>query len=401
MRTTWLALSLSLTLPHAVQAEVPDSWPAIVEQARGQTVYFNAWGGESNTNNYIRWAEEQVGERYNIDLEHVKLGDTAEAVARVVAEKQGDNTDEGAVDLIWINGENFATLKQADLLFGPWVDRLPNFPLTDPENNPAVTTDFTVPVEGMEAPWSKAQVVFYYDRSLTDNPPGSMSELLAWAQANPGEFTYPKPPQFLGTTFLKQALIELTNDRPALYRPVSQADFDTVTAPLWAFLDKLHPHLWRSGRNFPDNGPALRRLMADGALSLAFSFSPAEVPAAIADNELPPTVESYVLDGGTIGNLSFLAIPFNAQHKAGAMVVANFLLSPEAQAYKQNPENWGSLTVLAMDELSPEQRALFEALPSPKGGVTSEQLQRVVEEPHASWVQALESAWLQRYSGGQ
>jgi len=141
--------------------------------------------------------------------------------------------------------------------------------------------------------------------------------------------------------------------------------------------------------------------MADGALSLAFSFSPAEVPAAIADNELPPTVESYVLDGGTIGNLSFLAIPFNAQHKAGAMVVANFLLSPEAQAHKQNPENWGSLTVLAMDELSPEQRALFEALPSPKGGVTSEQLQRVVEEPHASWVQALESAWLQRYSGGQ
>jgi putative thiamine transport system substrate-binding protein len=399
MNKLFLALALGLTLPLGAQAEVPDEWSGVLDQARGQTVYLNAWGGESNINNYIRWAAEQVEARYDIDLVHVKLGDTAEAVSRVVAEKQGGNTEEGAVDLIWINGENFATLKQAGLLFGPWVERLPNFPLTDPENNPAVTTDFTVPVEGLEAPWGKAQVVFYYDQSLTDNPPGSMSELLSWAKKNPGEFSYPKPPQFLGTTFLKQALIELTNDRKALYGPVSDADFETVTAPLWAFLDQLHPHLWRSGRNFPDNGPALRRLMGDGALSLAFSFSPAEVPAAIANNELPPTVESYVLDGGTIGNVSFLAIPFNAQHKAGAMVMANFLLSPEAQAHKQNPENWGSLTVLDMDQLSAQQRAAFEALPSPKGGVTAAELQRVVEEPHASWVEALESAWLKRYSG--
>lgn len=400
MKTTLLALSLSLALPGAVYAQVPEQWPAIVEQARGQTVYFNAWGGEPNTNNYIRWAAEQVEGRYNIDLVHVKLGDTAEAVSRVVAEKQGGNTDEGAVDLIWINGENFATLKQADLLFGPWVGRLPNFQLTDPENNPAVTTDFTVPVDGLEAPWSKAQVVFYYDKSLTDNPPGSMPELLEWAKANPGEFSYPKPPQFLGTTFLKQALIELTDNREALYGPVSEADFEAVTAPLWSFLDQLHPHLWRTGRNFPDNGPALRRLMGDGALSLAFSFSPAEVPAAIANNELPPTVESYVLDGGTIGNVSFLAIPFNAQHKAGAMVMANFMLSPEAQARKQNPENWGSLTVLDMDVLNAQQQTLFDTLPSPRGGVTADQLQRVVEEPHASWVEALEAAWLERYTGG-
>lgn len=399
MKSTLLALSVSLALPLGSHAAVSDEWPAIVEQARGQTVYFNAWGGESNTNNTIRWAAGQVEERYGIDLVHVKLGDTAEAVSRVVAEKQGGNTSEGVVDLIWINGENFATLKEAGLLFGPWVGQLPNFSLTDPENNPAVTTDFTVPVEGMEAPWGKAQVVFYFDKSLTDNPPGSMPGLLEWAQENPGEFSYPKPPQYLGTTFLKQALIELTGDGDALYGPVAEADFEAVTAPLWNFLDQLHPHLWRSARNFPDNGPALRRLMGDGELSLAFSFWPAEVPAAIANNELPPTVESYVLNGGTIGNVSFLAIPFNAQHKSAAMVVANFLLSPEAQAYAQHPDNWGFLTVLSMDQLDAEQRALFEALPSPKGGVTPAELQQVVEEPHASWVEALETAWLERYSG--
>ncbi|MCL1487870.1 MAG: ABC transporter substrate-binding protein [Marinobacter sp.] len=270
MKSTLLALSVSLALPLGSHAAVSDEWPAIVEQARGQTVYFNAWGGESNTNNTIRWAAGQVEERYGIDLVHVKLGDTAEAVSRVVAEKQGGNTSEGAVDLIWINGENFATLKEAGLLFGPWAEQLPNFSLTDPGNNPAVTTDFTVPVEGMEAPWGKAQVVFYYDKSLTDNPPGSMPELLEWAQENPGEFSYPKPPQYLGTTFLKQALIELTGDGDALYGPVAEADFEAVTAPLWNFLDQLHPHLWRSARNFPDNGPSLRRLMGDGRAQPGF-----------------------------------------------------------------------------------------------------------------------------------
>ncbi len=404
MKNTLAALTINLTLalpllPLAALAQVPEDWSAITEQAHGQTVYFNAWGGEPKTNNYIRWAGEQVKARYAIDLVHVKLGDTAEAVARIVAEKQGGNTSAGAIDLIWINGENFAALKQSNLLAAPWVDKLPNFSLTDPANNPAVTTDFSVPVDGLEAPWGKAQVVFYYDQALTDHPPGSMPELLTWARSNPGEFSYPKPPQFLGTTFLKQALIELTEQKEALYRPVGEADFAAVTAPLWTFLDQLHPNLWRAARSFPENGSALRRLMGDGELSLAFSFSPAEVPSAIASNELPSTVKSYVLDGGTIGNVSFLTIPFNAQHKAGAMVVANFLLSPEAQAHKQNPEVWGGLTVLAMDQLSAEQRALFDALPTPQGGVTPVQLRQVVQEPHASWVDALEKAWLARYSG--
>ncbi|MDZ4262990.1 MAG: ABC transporter substrate-binding protein [Pseudomonadota bacterium] len=397
MKAVILAIGLALSTQTFAQTGISENWNGIVEEAKGQIVYFNAWGGESRTNNYIRWAAEQVEDLYGIKLVHVKLSDTSEAVSRVIAEQQAGNTTKGAVDLIWINGENFATLKRAGLLHGPWVGKLPNFPLTDPENNPEMTTDFTVPVEGYEAPWSKAQVVFYYDKSLTENPPTSMPELLKWAKTNPGEFSYPKPPQFLGTTFLKQALLELSDNRDALYKPVEEANFEEVTAPLWSFLDALHPYLWRSGRTFPDNGPALRRMMADGVLSLAFSFNPNEAASAIANSELPPTVRTYVLNGGTIGNVSFLAIPFNASHKAGAMVVANFLMSPEAQAHKQNPENWGSITVLAMDKLSSEDRARFDALPIPVGGVATQGLQQVVGELHPSWIEALERAWQERY----
>ncbi len=51
-------------------------------------------------------------------------------------------------------------------------------------------------------------------------------------------------------------------------------------------------------------------------------------------------------EGGTIGNISFVAIPFNAAHKEGAMVVANFLLDPATQAHAQDITVLGSYSVL-------------------------------------------------------
>jgi putative thiamine transport system substrate-binding protein len=53
-------------------------------------------------------------------LEHVKITDTADVVKRVRAEKAAGRTDRaGTVDLVWINGENFAAMKADGLLFGP------------------------------------------------------------------------------------------------------------------------------------------------------------------------------------------------------------------------------------------------------------------------------------------
>ncbi len=178
-------------------------WSAIESKARGQTVYWNAWGGETRINDYIRWASQEAQKQYGIKVQHVKLSDTAEAVTRVLAEKAAGKTDRGSVDLIWINGENFAAMKRHGLLYGPFTGQLPNFRLVDTDSKPTLT-DFTVPVDGLEAPWSMAQFVFIYDSVSIPRPPRTPKALLEWAKANPGRFTYPQPPDFLGTTFLKQ-----------------------------------------------------------------------------------------------------------------------------------------------------------------------------------------------------
>jgi putative thiamine transport system substrate-binding protein len=391
-----LLISLLVSPAYAANPD-PADWDEVLRAARGQTVYFDAWAGDPQINSYIAWTASQLRTRYGVELTHVKLSDTAEAVSRVLAEKLADNVDQGTVDLLWVNGENFATMKQNALLFGPWAEQLPNFALVDADLHPEMREDFTIPVEGYEAPWTRAQLVFYYDSALVDSPPQNMKELLQWAKTNPGQFTYPRPPVFLGSTFLKQALLELVDDRNALYRPVVETEFAAITAPLWAFLDALHPVLLRGGRSFPNGGTELRRMMGDGEISLAISFSPSEANTGIAAGELPPTVRTYVPKDVSIGNVSFLAIPFNAQAKAGAMVAANFLLSAEAQAHAYDPAVMGSATVLSMARLEPGERARFESITLGPATLAPEALGLTLREPHPDWMDALERAWIERY----
>ncbi|MGM0701036.1 MAG: ABC transporter substrate-binding protein [Pseudomonadota bacterium] len=391
-----LLAGLVLAMPAVASPDL-DDWNAVRDAARGQTVYWNAWGGDTRTNGYIDWVAERMAEEHDIEVVHVKVDDTSTAVSRVLAEKSAGNVTDGSIDLIWINGENFAAMKEHDLLYGPFAEALPHFALTRPDANPEMVTDFTLPTEGYESPWGKAQITFYYDSEEVTTPPASIEALLDWAEAHPGRFTYPRIPDFTGSTFLKQALIALTDEREALYAPVEESDFEAATAPLWDYLDALHPHLWRSGRQFPSSGPELRSLMGDGELALAFTFYPSEPAAAVADYELPESTRSYVLDEGTLGNVHFVAIPFNSPHKAGALVLADFLLSPKAQAHKQDIDVWGDRTVLDVAHLDADTQALFEVDDSNPAMLPADALQKTLPEPHPSWMTALQDAWQARY----
>ena len=400
MKYLAMIAALAVTPMSLLANPDPADWDAVVAEANGQTVYWNAWGGSTTTNDFIAWIGERVAEQYGVTLEHVKLTDTADAVTRVLAEKQAGEDEDGAIDMIWINGANFAAMKDADLLFGPYVEQLPNWAIVDSEGK-TVQTDFTVPVEGYESPWAMAQVVFMYDTADIDAPLTSMSAILDWAQAHPGRFTYPQPPDFLGSTFLKQALVDLLDDPSVLQAPVSNETYVEVTAPLWDYLDELTPLLWREGRAYPATGPAQLQLIADGEVDLAISFSPGEATAAIANQQLPDTVRTSVLDKGTIGNASFVAIPYNSGSAAGAMVVANFLLSAEAQVRQHNPEILGYGTVLNMDALDAEDRAAFDALDLGIATLSPADLGSVQDEPHPSWMTRVTDDWVERYGSGQ
>jgi putative thiamine transport system substrate-binding protein len=389
-----LAAAAAAPLPFRAAAQTaPDAWGRIEAAAKGQTVYMNAWAGSERVNAYLQWAAGELAQRWGIKLEHVKITDTAEAVKRVRAEKSAGRTSDGSVDLVWINGENFLAMKKEGLLFGPWSEHLPNYGAVDVAGKPTTRIDFSEPVEGLEAPWGMAQLTFYADSTRVPKVPTSLAELLDWAKANPGRFTYPKPPAFHGTTFVKQVLFESAAERKPFYAPFDAAAL-AATTPLWAALDALHPHLWKQGKQFPASNTVMRQMLADGELAISLTFNPNEIANEIAAKRLPESVRPYQHARGTIGNTHFLAIPFNARAKEGAQVAANFLLSAPAQARKADIKHWGDPTVLAVEKLSATDRALFTA------GAAPGQLTRsapTLPEPHGSWVDPLEREWARRY----
>jgi len=388
-------LAAAALCPWLLPARAVDTaaWQRIERAARGQTVYFNAWAGSERVNAYIQWAAGEVATRHGIKLEHVKLGDTAELVKRVRAEKQAGREQGGSADMGWINGENFLTMKREGLLFGPFAEALPNFALVDTVGKPTTRIDFSEPVEGFEAAWGMAQFTFYGDGKRVAQPPKNLAELIEFAKKNPGRFTYPKPPNFHGTTFLKQLLLEAAPDRQPFYAP-APADAPQRLAPLWATLEVLHPLLWRQGRQFPASNAVMRQMLADGELFITLTFNPNEAANEIAAKRLPDSVVSWQHAGGTIGNTHFLAIPFNARAKEGAQVVINFLQSPLAQSRKADIRHWGDPTVLAVDRLAAADKALF-AQGSAPGSVL--QGAPVLPEPHASWVEVIEREWARRH----
>lgn len=371
-----------LCVSTSLMANTP--WQQTEAQARGQTVWFNAWGGDQAINHYLDWVSGEVKRDYGITLRVVHIADAADAVKRIQTEAKAGRTQNGSIDLLWVNGENFRTLKQANLLKTGWADQLPNWRYVD-EQKP-VREDFSVPTEGAESPWGSAQLTWIARREQTPYPLQSAQALLEYAEKNPGTVSYPRPPDFTATAFLEQLLLTLTHQPDALKQPPDDKTFAAVTAPLWAYLDKLHPYLWRKGTDFPVSPAKMDAMLASGTLTLSLTFNPMHAAQKVARGELPKDSYSFGFRDGMLGNVHFVTIPANARSPQAAQVVANFLLSPAAQQRKADPAVWGDPTVLDMKKL-----------PTPWPKISSSYAPPVLAEPHSAWVNALEQEWLRRY----
>jgi putative spermidine/putrescine transport system substrate-binding protein len=323
-------------------------WDAVLASARGQTVRWWLYGGDQRINAYIDRYVAPAAVRLGVTLQRVPVADTADAVQRVVADRRAGRTSGGAVDLIWINGENFAAGEKAGLWLHDWVSRLPNSRNVD-LNDPAIARDLGVPIDGQEAPWSRAAFVFAADQTRVPSPPMTFPELLAYAKAHPGRITYPAPPDFTGSAFVRQAVQRLGS---------RQAGF--------SFLKALKPYQWRGGQTFPKSEAELNELFANGQVDMAMSYDPSFVAGAVAKGQFPPTTRPFLLGGGALVNTSYVTIPANAAHLQGAMVVANLLLDPRLQAIKAEPDVVGVPTVLDPGRLPQgERRLLATATDSP------------------------------------
>ena len=328
--------------PPAVPSEFDiNQWNSVLAAAAGQTVNWYLWGGSDSINAFVDdFYGKALQERYGIILNRVPVADTVDAVNQVLSEKQA-GADTGAVDLIWINGENFFTLKQANLLYPDWAQKLPNSQYVN-WDNPAINLDFGNPVDNLESPWSSAQFQFIYDsaRMKVDDLPHSYVELKTWVQAHPGRFTYiaPGPGGFLGTRFVKGALYEISGGA-AQWQKFNQSTWDKWSPELWKYLNEIKPYLWRNGETYPKDEAELKNLFANNEVDFSMTNDITGAGTGIVNGLLPQTARAFVFDNYMIGDFNYVAIPSNAPHKAAALVLANLLLEPEFQAAQILPED--------------------------------------------------------------
>ncbi len=346
---------------------------AIAKQAHGQTVRWWLYGGDDKVNAYVDHVVAPAARKLGVQIRRVPVTDTADALQRVVAERRAGKTSGGAVDLIWINGENFATGKQAGLWLRGWARGLPNVRRYVDQGDPAISRDFQVPVDGQESPWQRAAFVYAYDSAKLKAPPQDLDGLLAYAKAHPGRVTYPAPPDFTGSAFVRQVVAARGEDAA------------------FAYLKELKPYLYRHGATYPKSEAELSTLFGDGKVDFAMSYGSSFVSSGVRKGEFPGSARPFLLGGGSLQNTSFVTIPADAAHQAGAQVVANLLLSPQLQAAKLAPTSLANPTVLDLRRLGPGERRLFGAATASRYVLYD--YGRTVPELPAGRVAPLERRW--------
>lgn len=372
-------------------------WDEIVEAARGTTVTFYGWGGDENRNNWLNTTvADYVKEHYDIALEVVGM-DINDILSKLSGEKQA-GSETGSIDMIWINGENFYSAKDNGLLYGPFTGQLPNMEAYIDLEDPETLNDFCMPIEGYEAPYAKAQMVFFNDSAVTPEAPASAEELLEFCKKYPGKVTYPALPDFTGSAFVRNIIYELCGWEQFQNM---EADYDTVKAaiePALDYLRELNPYLWNEGKTFPESSTTVDAMFADGELVMDMSYGPFSVATGIAEGTYTDTTRTFVFDNGTIGNTNYMAIAFNSPNKAGAMVVINAILSAELQLTQY--EQLRELPVVSADKLSAEEQAAFDAVDLGKGVLSqAELLEHRLPEMPADLVPVIEEIWLNEVVG--
>ncbi len=378
-----------------------NNWNSVLAAAKGQTVNWYMWGGSDSINSFVdNFYGKALKDRYGITLNRVPIADTVDVVNQVLSEKQVGK-DPGVVDLIWINGENFYTLKQANLLYPDWAQKLPNSQLVN-WSNPAINLDFGTPVNNLESPWSSAEFQFIYDsaRMSADQLPRSYTDLLTWACGHPGRFTYiaPGPGGFLGTSFVKGALYEISGDANQ-WQTFNQAAWDKWSPKLWDYLNQLKPCLWRKGETYPKDESELKSLFANNEVDFSMTNDITGAGTGISAGLLPKIARAFVFNNDMIGNFNYVAIPSNAPHKAAALVLANLLLEPEFQAAQILPENgFGLGYAIDVNRVtdSAAQSALKEAAAKLGDSATpaSELAKSLVGDSAAQYQSLVEQGWV-------
>jgi len=369
----------------------------LVETAKGSTVTFYGWGGDDVLNAWLDdYYAPRLKEKYDITLERVPMN-----IEDILSQLQGEITaqkEDGPIDMIWINGENFKTCKENNMLYGPFSEKLPNYQTyvdgTDEEN----LADFCYPIEGYEAPYGKAQLVMIADTAVTPDLPTSTEEFMEFCKKYEGKVTYPALPDFTGSAFVRNIIYDICGYEQFMDMAADKETVKAAIEPALQYLRELNQYLWNDGKTFPTDSVSLTNMFADGEIVMDLSYEAYSAATNIENGTYTSTSQAFQFDKGTIGNTNYIAIAGNSGNKAGAMVAINEMLDPEVQADRFATIR--TVPVVDYEKLDDTQKAAFDAVDLGQGVISQDELlsKRLPEMP-SSLVPIIEEIWTEEVVG--
>jgi len=357
------------------------------------TVSFYGWGGDQSINQWIDTIlAPTLKQKYDINLVRVPM-DIGDILSKLTGEKQA-GVKSGDIDVVWINGENFYIAKTAGLLYGPITDKIDNYARYIDSYAPDSRFDFGVAIEGMEVPYGKAQLVFIADSAVLGSFPGGTGELLELAKRYPGRLTYPAPPNFTGSAFVRNIISDIVGYDAFFNAPSDEQGLYAVIKPALDYLIELKPYLWQQGETYPRDNIALDMMYANGQALMTMNYTPFHAAQRIADGQFPPTSRTFAFDRGNIGNTHYVAVPYNAPHKDAALVLINHIISAEMQISKYDTRNWGDLPVFDTNRLNDAEKKLLDSVDNGIGILSPAELQeKRIPEVQAEKVPVIDKLW--------
>jgi putative spermidine/putrescine transport system substrate-binding protein len=213
---------------------------------------------------------------------------------------------------------------------GLWVD-VTEAGLTniDKVNPLAVDSDFSLPYRG-------SQVLLAYDSTKLDpaDAPKNWDDLVAWIEANPGQFIYNRPDKGgSGGNFVRRAIHQANGLDPAAFTVDNYTpEFgEEALGKTWEILADLAPSLYDGGAYTSGNTQSIQ-LLAQGVVTMTPVWSD-QVLQAIDQGVLPETtglvqLQDLALPGG-FTRMTFLT---NGVNREAALKLGDFMLTEEIQS---------------------------------------------------------------------
>lgn len=319
-------------------------WQRIEDSVDGTTVNFYVWTEDESA---IAWFTERVAKHLEntAKIKFVVTEKDREIVFGQLNEQYANPNNKGTIDLLWLDEDAFQSFYNAQLLYGPFARSLENstryFNLASLDNRYIGATE----THGYLVPFNQSALTFYYNRDALYDPPQNLDMLKTVVKENPGKFTYPNPQDPIGGAFVRTVILNFTDAEKFIGKELSQSELAELVQPGLDYLKSLSTYLHKSGKTYPETADALHQLYAKGDLFITMSDDFLHAYQYTGDAIYPEGTRPFLFSDVVIGQKQYLAIPFNAQNKSGAMVAINETIGYTLQLDKLRSKDYRGVPV--------------------------------------------------------